>query len=174
MRSAYCSGAPGTLVSAAVWLTAGLVAAISNPIERAVWVLLVGGATIHPLSVLLCKLVGAAGQHRRGNPLAGLAAASTVWMLLMLPLAYALSQWRIEWFFPAMLLVIGGRYLTFGTLFGIGVYWLLGFALAGTAFALVALKASVPTSAIAGAAVECVFGAILFVRHRQLGREQVA
>ena len=110
MRFVYYGGAPGMLTSAAVWLTAGIVSLLVSP-ERAVWTLFIGGMLIHPISILLTKLMGRSGKHSPGNPFGTLAIATTFWLVLSLPLAYAVSLIRIEWLFPAMHLVIGGRYL---------------------------------------------------------------
>jgi hypothetical protein len=108
MRSAYLGGAPGVLVSGLVWAVAGCVATWISP-ERAVWALFAGGMFIHPVAVLCTRLLGRSGRHTPGNPLAGLAMATTFRMIMMLPLAYGVSLLRIDLFFPAMLLVIGGR-----------------------------------------------------------------
>lgn len=97
-----------------VRLAAGMVAITSTP-ARAVGALFVGGMFIHPLGVLLTKALGRSGTHPCSNSLRGLALKGTVIRLLGLPHAYAASQARMTWFFPAMLLVIGGRYITFAT-----------------------------------------------------------
>ena len=85
--------------------------------------LFIGAMLIHPASVLISKIFGRPGNHSKGNTLGALAWASTLWLIFSLPLAYAVSLLRIEWFFPAMLLVIGGRFLVFGSLFGMRTYW---------------------------------------------------
>lgn len=100
--------APGVLAPGATWWPAAGVSRSRSPCH-AIWALLIGGCLIHPLAASLFKLLGARGAHRRGNPLSGLAAASTVGLILSLPLAYGLSQQRVEWFFLAILCVIGGR-----------------------------------------------------------------
>ena len=41
-------------------------------------------------------------------------------MLLSIPVAVGLGLYNPAWFFPAMLLIIAGRYLTFATLGSIG------------------------------------------------------
>ena len=167
MRNAYYSGAAGVLVSGCVWLVAGLVAAW-NSASTAVLVLLVGGALIHPASVLLCKLVGRTGAHQSGNPLGTLAIEGTFWLLAGIAVAYGMHVLRLEWFFPAMLLVIGGHYLTFQSLYGLRIYWLCGgtLCLAGLAMALARVPASV--SALSGAAIELVFAALLFARTKRV------
>lgn len=166
MRQAHFGGAPGMVVSAMAWCVAGLVALRVSP-ERAVWTLLLGGMFIHPLAVLIAKALGRSGNHARGNPLGALALATTAWLVLSLPLAYGVSMLRIEWFFPAMMLVIGGRYLTFAVLFGTRLYWACGAALALAGYLLGRAGAATETGAFAGAAIEAVFAVALLVVARR-------
>jgi hypothetical protein len=161
MRSAYYGGAAGVLVSSAAWLAAGAVSVLVSP-AAAVVALLAGGMVIHPVSVLLAKAAGRPGKHTPGNPLAPLALEGTVWLLLSLPLAYAVSRLRVEWFFPAMLLVIGGRYFTFSTLYGVRAYGACGAALATAGMLLVRLHGTATAGAFAGGAIEAAFAVILF------------
>jgi hypothetical protein len=173
MRKGYCSGGAGVLASAIAWAVAFGVAILSSA-HGAVWALLIGGALIHPAAMILCKGLGAHGRHSKGNPLAQLAASSTVWLILCLPLAYALSFQRIEWFFSAMLLVIGGRYAVFGTLYGMQVYWALGLILASTGLATGYLTVQAGAIAAAGASIELVFAAAILVQHRRWVRSNHA
>ncbi|MDB6095109.1 MAG: hypothetical protein JWM32_2671 [Verrucomicrobia bacterium] len=162
MRFAYYGGAPGMFTSATVWLIAGIVSIVQSP-ERAVWALFIGGVFIHPVSGLLTKAMGRSGKHSAGNPFGSLALATTFWMILALPLAYGVSRLRIEWFFPAMLFIIGGRYLTFSTIFGARTYWFCGAALALAGFALGRANASPTFGAFSGAAIEAMFAVTIFV-----------
>ena len=166
MRRGYFSGAAGILASALAWTAAAATAALVSP-QKAIWVLLVGGALIHPVGLLICRLLGAAGSHAKGNPLGLLAGASTFWLIFCLPLAYGLGLQQPAWFFAAMLLVIGGRYLVFGTIYGLRLYWALGLALAGAGFALAWLGVAAVVIVSAGAAVEWVFGVACVVEHRR-------
>jgi hypothetical protein len=166
MRLAYYGGAPGMLTSATVWLAAGVVAALGSP-KRAVWALFIGGMFIHPVSVLLNKVIGRPGKHSRGNPFGALALTSTFWMILSLPLAYAVAILRIEWFFPAMLFVIGGRYLIFSTIFGARIYWGCGAALALAGYILARANASPDLGSFTGAAIEALFAAAIFINTRR-------
>jgi hypothetical protein len=169
MRRGYYSGAAGILASALAWTTAAGTAALVSP-QKAIWVLLVGGMLIHPVGVLICRLLGAPGSHAKGNPLGLLAGASTFWLIFCLPLAYGLGLQQPAWFFAAMLLVIGGRYLVFGTLFGMRLYWALGLALAGAGVALAWLGTAAVVVVALGAAIEAVFGAACVAAHRQWQR----
>ncbi len=166
MRFAYYGGAPGMLTSAAVWLTAAIVC-LRYSAQQAVWTLLIGGMFIHPLSLLLTKALGRPGKHSRGNPFGTLALASTFWLILSCPLAYAASRLQIEWFFPAMLAVIGGRYLTFATMFGDRSYWICGAVLAIAGYWLARAYAPPPFGAFAGAIIESVFAVVIFIAARR-------
>lgn len=161
MRSGYAAGAPGLLASAVVWLTAGIVA-LSVSAKASAVAIFVGGMFIHPLGLLVARLMGRRGAHDAGNPLGRLALESTVLMLLCFPLAYVIAVFRIEWFFPALMLIIGGRYLIFATLYGMRTYWLCGACLAVMSFVSVALQLSPAIAAFGGAAVEALFAAIVF------------
>lgn len=165
MRRGYLWGATGIMTSGLVWLAAGLVAYFDQP-RNAIWTLFVGATLIVPISNLIERALGAPGKHTAGNRLAALAMETTVFMLMCLPLAYGLSLYRIEWFFPAVLMIIGGRYLVFATIYGTPAYWLLG-ALLGVG-ALSAFKLGFPPyfSALVGAGIELLFGSILLAAKR--------
>jgi hypothetical protein len=167
MREGYFDGAPGVLASATAWAVAGLLS-LRSPATGVV-ALLLGGALIHPLGVALARALGRRGRHARGNPLGPLALEGTAWLLACIAIAVGVAALRIEWFFPAMLLAIGGRYLTFRTLYGLRLYWLLGGVLCMAGIALALAHASVPVAAIAGAVTEVLFAALLFRRATPTG-----
>lgn len=166
MRSSYCSGGAGVLASALAWLSSAFATIQATP-QQAVWALLIGGMAIHPVATVICRLLGSSGSPSKGNPLGTLAWASTLWLIFSLPVAYVVSLYRIEWFFPAMLLVIGGRYLTFNTLFGIRVYWVLGLSLAAAGYLLGRSLASPTAGAFVGASIELVFAVFILISHRR-------
>ena len=72
-------------------------------------------------------------------------------------------------FFPAMLLIISGRYFTFATLYGMRLYWAFGVALGTAAFVVAAHPAHMATGAFAGGLIELVFAALIYscLRRRQ-------
>lgn len=149
--------------SALAWLVAGVVAN-QDSASSAVLALFAGGMLIHPVGVLLCKALGRSGKHANTNPLGALALESTGWLILCLPITYAVSQFNVKWFFPAMLLVIGGRYFTFRTLFGLRIYWTVGAVLAVAGYFLAVSKSQPHVAAFAGAAMEAAFAMAIFVR----------
>lgn len=166
MRFAYFGGAVGLATSAMVWLAASAVAALVS-VRAAIFTLLIGGMFIHPLAMALAKVLGRPGTHTKGNPLAPLALETTGLLLLGIVLAYVLAAFRSEFFFPAMLLVIGGRYLMFQTLYGLRAYWVCGGLLAAAAFACVLLRLAPAHSALAGGVIEAAFAAVIFAQQRR-------
>jgi hypothetical protein len=169
MREAYYGGAPGIVSSGTAWLSAALVALLFGP-RAGILTLIFGGMLIFPASVLLCKAIGCTGKHRPDNPLALLAIEGTIWMLLSIPIAVGTALFRIEWFFPAMLLVIAGRYLTFATLYGMRTYWFFGGVLVVASVGLLILGGSVFLGALTGALVEYAFGITIFISHKEQQR----
>ncbi len=165
MREAYYGGAPGIVSSGTVWLLAALVTLLVSP-RAGMLTLIVGGMLIFPVSVLCCKAIGCSGKHRKDNPLASLAIAGTIWMVLSIPISVGAGLFRIEWFFPAMLVVIGSRYLTFATLYGMSIYWVFGGVLITAGAGLGLLGGSVFFGALAGALVEYAFGIMIFINHK--------
>ncbi len=161
MRFAYYSGATGAVSSATAWLIAAFVATFVSPAAGIV-ALLLGGMLIFPASVLLSKIIGRPGKHSKGNPLAPLAIEGTIWMMLSILVAIGAAFYKVEWFFPAMLLVIAGRYLTFATLYGRRIYWAFGATLAASAAPLIILDAPVVFGAYIGALIEYAYGIAIF------------
>jgi hypothetical protein len=165
MREGYFNGVPGIVSSGSAWLVAALVALLVGP-RVGILTLIFGGMLIFPVATVLCKAIGCTGWHRKDNPLAPLAIAGTIWMILSIPIAVGAALFRIEWFFPAMLLVIGSRYLTFQTLYGIRTYWAFGAVLVACGIALALMRGSVFLGALAGALVEYAFAIIIFIARR--------
>ena len=166
LRKGYANGSLGVLVSGTVWMVAALVAFLVSS-QTAIWTLFFGGMLIHPLGLLLAKLIGVPASHSPKNALGKLALEGTIFMLMCIPLALLLSLQNHAWFFQGMLLIIGGRYLTFTTLYGIKTYWILGGMLGAASFVLFMLKASPAISALSGSIIEIGFGIYLFLSYRK-------
>lgn len=111
--------------------------------------------------------MGFRGAHDKTNPLGKLGMEGTIWMIMCIPLAYGLSLIKSEWFFQGMIMIIGGRYLTFATLFGMRFYWIFGAALGMSAFLLFRFQANDFLSAFTGGLIEIIFGIILFIQYKQ-------
>ncbi|NMH89277.1 DUF7010 family protein [Flavivirga algicola] len=125
MRKSYFGGGPGAFVSGIVWLTSGITALIGTK-QISVLVFFFGGMLIHPLGIVLSKALNRSGKHKSGNPLSYLALESTFILFIGLFIAYFSLQVRPNWFFSIMILIIGGRYLVFSSIYGMRVYWIFG------------------------------------------------
>ena len=91
----------------------------------------------------------------------------TIFMLMCLPLAFLLSLQHSEWFFQAMLMIIGGRYLTFASIYGIRLYWILGAILGIAAYLLFSFEVQSFGSSIIGSIIEIIFGLCMLIIFRK-------
>lgn len=160
MRHAYFSGGPGVFASGLMWL-ASAIAAFSVSLTAGMITLFFAGMAIHPLAMLLSKALGRPGKHQSGNPLAALAMESTFLLFIGLFIAFVVAQVRGDWFYPIMLLIIGGRYLVFATLYGLRIYWLLGALLALAGMLCLMLNAPFYFSALIGAVLELLLAGVI-------------
>lgn len=166
MCKAYANGSVGIISSGLIWLLSAAVA-YQYATKYAIWTLLIGGMFIHPLSILLSKVFGQSGSHSKDNPLGKLAMEGTILMLMCIPLAFGLSLQHPEWFFQGMLLIIGGRYLTFATIYGKKIYWVLGSMLGLAAILLYSIKGEPFISALTGSLIETIFGLFMLIGFRK-------
>lgn len=125
MRKSYFGGGPGAFASGIIWLIAGITAIISTK-QVSVIIFFFGGMLIHPIGIMLSKALKRSGKHKNGNPLSSLALESTFMLFIGLFIAYAAFQIRPNWFFSIMILIIGGRYLVFSSIYGMRIYWAFG------------------------------------------------
>ena len=166
MRRGYANGSIGIIVSGLTWLISAIVT-YQYSASQAVWTLLIGGVIIHPVSVLLYKTIGLSGNHTKGNPLGNLGMEGTVFMIMCLPIAFGLSLQHTQWFFQGMLLIIGGRYLTFSSIYGIKLYWILGAILGIAAYLLFKNNVQSFGTLLTGALIEILFGLFMFISFRR-------
>lgn len=166
MKTGYAYGSTGVLVSGIIWVISGLIVNFYSP-QKGIWALLIGGTMIFPLSALMGKLMRIKGEHQKNNLLARLAMEGTIWMIMCIPLAYILSLTKTEWFFQGMLMIIGGRYLTFASIYGLRIYWVLGAALGLAAFVLFRFEVAAFTSALTGGIIEIVFGLVIYGAYKK-------
>ena len=166
MCRGYANGSIGIIVSGLMWLISAIVT-YQYSANHAVWTLLIGGMLIHPVSVLLYKIIGLSGSHTKGNPLGNLAMEGTIFMIMCLPIAFGLSLQYTPWFFQGMLLIIGGRYLTFSSIYGIRLYWILGAVLGVAAYLLFYNSVQSFGTLLTGSLIEISFGLFMFLSFRR-------
>ncbi|GHE83492.1 DUF7010 family protein [Thalassotalea profundi] len=167
MHTSYVGGATGILVSGLVWCMAGTAALLYSN-EISMLALFFGGMFIHPLAMLLSKILKRSGSHQLENPLGKLALESTIILFVGLFIAFAVAKIQTQWFYPIMLLIIGVRYLIFNTLYGNKTYWVLGAILMFSGMLCILMGYSFVVGAFIGGITELLFSVVIFKQTRAL------
>lgn len=116
---------------------------------------------IHPLGIMLSKLCKRSGKHKKENSLSILALESTVILFVGLFIAYSVFQFRQIWFYPIMLMIIGGRYFIFSSIYGSRIFWLLGFLLSITGVVFILSAYPFYYGALVGGIIETIFAIVI-------------
>jgi hypothetical protein len=136
VRLKYLGGFAGQLVSGLLWGASAALGTWSTH-RAAIIALVFGGMTIFPLTLLVLRLMGRRAFSPR-DPLNGLAMQIAFIVPLCLPVAGAAALLHINWFYPAVMIVLGAHYLPFTFLYGMRQFLALG-ALLITAGLLIGL-----------------------------------
>ena len=137
VRTVFVGGFWGQLVSSAVWLASAALGTWATP-RAAILAAVFGGFFIFPITLLLLRLAGGPAYLTKGNPLGYLgmqiAFALPLTMLLLVPV----TVFRLNWFYPALMILVGAHYLPFTFMYGMGMFIPLGAVLVsgGVAIAL--------------------------------------
>jgi len=125
VRTIFLGGFAGQLVSGLIWLASAALGTWSSP-RSAIVVLVVGGFFIFPLTQLLLRARGGPAALPKGHPMNALAMQIAFIVPLCLPLAGAAALHRLDWFYPAVMIVVGAHYLPFTFLYGMRQFLVLG------------------------------------------------
>lgn len=130
VRSVFIGGFPGQIVSGGLWLlSAGLGSWVSP--SRGIVCLVLGGMFIFPLTQLILHLMRRPASLSRGNPMGQLAMQVAFTIPLTLPVVAGATLYRLNWFYPACMLVVGSHYLPFVFLYGMWQFAVLAGVLIG-------------------------------------------
>jgi len=137
VRSVYEGGFFGQLVSGVLWLAAAALGTWLSA-RAAILMLVAGGFFIFPAIMALLRLLGRPPSLPPGNPLRYLAIQVAFVLPLSMPLVVPVATFRLHWFFPAMMVLLGAHYLPFTFLYGMRSFIALSGLLvaAGLAIAL--------------------------------------
>lgn len=130
-------GFMGQLVSAILWFASAALATWGS--ERwAIGLLVIAGFFIFPLTKLGLLLIGHRATVAKDNPLNALGMQSAFILPLCLLVVAAAALYRLEWFYPAFMIILGAHYLPFVTLYGMKMFYALAGVLvsAGVVLAL--------------------------------------
>lgn len=167
MNSSYVGGSTGAMASGLVWVMAGIVGITVSTIAS-MYTLFIGGMFIFPISVIFSKLLSASGKHSSDNVLRHLAVETLPILFAGLLIAFYVAQFKIELFFPIMLLAIGTRYFVFQTLYSLKEYWFLGALLVVAGIACPILELPFIIGAFIGGILEIAFAFIIFKKSKAI------
>jgi len=123
-RSVYIGGFVGQLVSSVIWLVSAALGTWVSP-KASILAVVIAGFFIFALTQMLLRLSGRRARVSRENPLhwLGMQVAFVLpfSMLLLVPVGY----YRLNWFFPALMILLGAHYLPFATLYGMRMFLFL-------------------------------------------------
>jgi hypothetical protein len=171
VRTVYLGGFMGQLVSGALWLASAALGSWSTP-RQAIVMLVVGGMFIFPLTQLGLKLMGRRASLAGDNPFRWLAMQIAFTVPLSLPLVGAAALYRLDWFYPAMMVVVGAHYLPFMSLYGMRMFGVLGSILLAGGVALGMWGP--PIFVVGGWATGVVLLVFAVVGRELVGRERAA
>jgi hypothetical protein len=124
VRSVYIGGFVGQLVSSVIWLVSAALGTWVTP-KASILAVVIGGFFIFALTQMLLRLSGRRARVSRENPLhwLGMQVAFVLpfSMLLLVPVGF----YRLNWFFPALMILLGAHYLPFATLYGMRMFLFL-------------------------------------------------
>ncbi|HET9867611.1 MAG TPA: hypothetical protein VFQ06_10000 [Nitrospira sp.] len=124
IRQAYIGGFMGQLVSGILWLVTATLATWGSS-RAAILFVIVGGVFIFPLTRLGLAAIGDRVVITPGNPLNALAMQVAFTLPLSLPVVGAAALYRLDWFFPAFMIILGAHYLPFVFLYGMRIFAVL-------------------------------------------------
>jgi hypothetical protein len=130
MRTRFAGGFYGQLVSGVLWLVSASLAAWSSP-RAAITTLVVGGFFIFPVTELFIRIAGEKTFLSAANSLRHLAMQAAFVLPLSMPLLLPVSLYRLNWFYPALMILLGAHYLPFMTLYGMKMFAALAALLVG-------------------------------------------
>ncbi|HEY1804165.1 MAG TPA: hypothetical protein VGG45_06750 [Terracidiphilus sp.] len=111
----------GQLVSSVIWLAAAAFGTWSTP-RASILTAVIAGFFIFPVTLLLLRLSGGPASLSKENALGklGMQIAFTlpITMLLLVPVA----DFRLNLFYPALLILLGAHYLPFTFLYGMRMF----------------------------------------------------
>jgi len=130
MVARYAGGFYGQFVSGGLWLLSASLATWSSP-RAAVATLVVGGFFIFPATELFVRVAGAKAVVSAANPLRYLAMQAAFVLPLSMLLLLPVSLYRLNWFYPALMILLGAHYLPFITIYGMRMFAALAALLVG-------------------------------------------
>ena len=124
VRFVYIGGFWGQLVSSVIWLVSAAVGTWVSP-RASILTILIAGFFIFPLTQLALRLSDRRASLSRQNPFNSLGMQFAFVLPLSMLLLVPVGLYRLNWFFPALMVLVGAHYLQFATLYGMRMFLFL-------------------------------------------------
>jgi len=130
IRTRFVGGFYGQFVSGILWLMSAALAAWRGP-RASIIMLVVGGFFIFPATEMLIRAIGERARVSPENALRSLGMQIAFVLPLSMPLLLPVGLYRLNWFYPAMMILLGAHYLPFVFLYGMRMFAVLAAFLVG-------------------------------------------
>jgi hypothetical protein len=130
VRTRFVGGFYGQLVSGVLWLVSAGLATWSTP-RAAITMLVIGGFFIFPATELLIRVAGGRSPLSAQNSLRDLGMQVAFVLPFSMPLLLPIGQYRLNWFYPALMVLLGAHYLPFVFLYGMRMFAVLSAVIVG-------------------------------------------
>jgi hypothetical protein len=124
MRAVYVGGFWGQLVSSVIWLVSAALGTWVSP-RASILTVVIGGFFIFPLTHMLLRLSPRRASVSAENPFTSLGMQVAFVLPLSMLLLAPVGLYRLNWFFPALMVLVGAHYLPFAALYGMRMFLLL-------------------------------------------------
>src|SRR5947209_1763188 len=105
VRTVFLGGFAGQLVSSALWFLSAAIATWHSS-RAGIGLLVVGGIFIFPLTQLVLRLIGGPASLPKGHPMNALGMQVAFTLPLNLPLVFAATAYRHNWFYPSLMVAL--------------------------------------------------------------------
>lgn len=134
-RSVYIGGFWGQLVSSVIWLASAAVGTWATP-KASILTVVISGFFIFPLTQMLLRLSGRPVSVSKENAFHSLGMQVAFVLPFSMLLLVPVGLYRLNWFFPALMILLGAHYLPFATLYGMRMFLFLAGILIAAGFVI--------------------------------------
>lgn len=129
-RSVFIGGFWGQLVTSVIWLLSAALGTWVSP-KASILTAVIVGFFIFPLTQMMLRLSGRRASLSKENPFNSLGMQVAFVLPFSMFLLVPVGLYNLNWFFPALLILVGAHYLPFATLYGMRMFLFLAGVLIG-------------------------------------------
>ncbi len=131
VRSVYIGGFYGQLVTSVIWLVSAALGTWITP-KASILTVVIGGFFIFPLTQMLLTLSGRRASVSQENSFNSLGMQIAFVLPFSMLVLVPVSLYNLNWFFPALMVLVGAHYLPFASLYGMRMFLFLAGTLMAT------------------------------------------